>query len=52
MSSPARMSRLLLLCGALGLGGCVRLGPDFQSPTQAWVEHWNTQALELSLIHI
>lgn len=47
MSCPARMSRLLL-CGVLSLGGCVRLGPDFQSPTQAWVEHWNTQALELA----
>ncbi len=45
MPCPARMSRLLL-CGALGLSGCVRLGPDFQSPAQAWVEHWNSPALE------
>lgn len=44
---PARMSRLLL-CAAVGLSGCVRLGPDFQSPTQPWVEHWNTPALALA----
>jgi NodT family efflux transporter outer membrane factor (OMF) lipoprotein len=39
---------LLGVLGALGLAGCVRLGPDFQSPVQPWVEHWNTQALELA----
>ncbi|MFW0755506.1 efflux transporter outer membrane subunit [Pseudomonas sp. H11T01] len=32
--------------GGLGLGGCARLGPDFQSPREAWVEHWNSPALE------
>jgi NodT family efflux transporter outer membrane factor (OMF) lipoprotein len=47
---PARLSRLLL-CGAVGLGGCVRLGPDFQSPAQPWVEHWNTQALQQASQH-
>lgn len=36
----------LLLLGALGLSGCVRLGPDFQSPREPWVEHWNSPALE------
>jgi NodT family efflux transporter outer membrane factor (OMF) lipoprotein len=41
----------LLLCGAVGLGGCVRLGPDFQSPAQPWVEHWNTQALQQASQH-
>ncbi|PTQ70580.1 efflux transporter outer membrane subunit [Pseudomonas sp. GV071] len=46
----ARLSRLLL-CGAVGLGGCVRLGPDFQSPAQPWVEHWNTQALQQASQH-
>ena len=42
-----RPGRLLLL-GVLGLTGCVRLGPDFQSPKQAWIEHWNTPALDQS----
>ncbi len=36
----------LVLVGALGLGGCVRVGPDFQSPREPWVEHWNSPALE------
>lgn len=36
----------LLLLGALGLSGCVRLGPDFQPPGEKWVEQWNTAALE------
>ena len=40
-----RSGRLLLL-GALGLGGCVRLGPDFQAPGEAWTKHWNSPALE------
>ncbi|WP_137886161.1 efflux transporter outer membrane subunit [Pseudomonas sp. 2FE] len=45
MSPLLRPGRLLLL-GALGLSGCVRLGPDFQAPGEAWVEHWNSPALE------
>ncbi|WP_137817539.1 efflux transporter outer membrane subunit [Pseudomonas sp. 2FG] len=45
MSPGLRPGRLLLL-GALGLSGCVRLGPDFQAPREAWVEHWNSPALE------
>ncbi|UVM53093.1 TolC family protein [Pseudomonas sp. B21-015] len=40
-----RTVRLLLL-GALGLGGCVRLGPDFQAPGEAWTKHWSSPALE------
>lgn len=30
---------------AATLGGCVRLGPDFQSPRQDWIDHWDSQAL-------
>ncbi|WP_271408988.1 efflux transporter outer membrane subunit [Pseudomonas sp. Q1-7] len=42
----ARSSALCLaLLGTLGLTGCVRLGPDFQSPREPWVEHWNSPAL-------
>jgi len=40
-----RPGRLLLL-GALGLSGCVRLGPDFQAPGEAWIKHWGSPALE------
>ena len=47
MPCLARINRLLL-CGTAVLGGCVQLGPDFQSPAQPWVEHWNTPALELA----
>ncbi|MCY1223651.1 Cation efflux system protein CusC [compost metagenome] len=36
----------LLLLGTLGLGGCVRLGPDFQPPREPWVEHWSSTAVE------
>ncbi|WP_412071652.1 efflux transporter outer membrane subunit [Pseudomonas fluorescens] len=36
----------VLLMEGLGLGGCVRLGPDFQAPGEAWIEHWNSPALE------
>lgn len=35
-----------LLLGMCGLGGCMRLGPDFQPPGQAWLEHWNSAAIE------
>ncbi|WP_460124977.1 efflux transporter outer membrane subunit [Pseudomonas sp. S2_C03] len=45
-----QLGRLLLL-GVLGLTGCVRLGPDFQSPKQPWIEHWNTPALDQSSQH-
>ncbi|WP_030131361.1 efflux transporter outer membrane subunit [Pseudomonas sp. QTF5] len=39
-----RSGRLLLLV-ALGLGGCVRLGPDFQPPGEAWTKLWSSPAL-------
>lgn len=45
MSPSLRPGRLLLL-GALGLGGCVRLGPDFSPPGEAWVEQWHSPAIE------
>ncbi|MHC8299838.1 efflux transporter outer membrane subunit [Pseudomonas sp. ZS1P83] len=38
----------LLLLGVFGISGCVRLGPDFQSPGEEWVKHWNTPALQQS----
>ncbi|VVM65383.1 Cation efflux system protein CusC [Pseudomonas fluorescens] len=38
----------LLLMWVLGLSGCVRLGPDFQSPKPTWIDHWNSPALEQS----
>ncbi|MCK1793782.1 TolC family protein [Pseudomonas violetae] len=38
--------RKLLLLGMLGLGGCVRLGPDFQAPGEAWSRHWSSPSLE------
>ncbi|MFW9078895.1 TolC family protein [Pseudomonas sp. P2757] len=36
----------LLLLGVLGLGGCMRLGPDFQAPAEVWSKQWNSPALE------
>ncbi|MGE8484324.1 MAG: efflux transporter outer membrane subunit [Pseudomonas sp.] len=36
----------LLLMVALALGGCVRLGPDFQAPGEAWTKLWSSPALE------
>lgn len=36
----------VLLLGGVGLSGCVRLGPDFLPPREAWIEHWNSPALE------
>ncbi|WP_448090216.1 efflux transporter outer membrane subunit [Pseudomonas azerbaijanoccidentalis] len=39
-------TRQLSLTALLVLGGCVRLGPDFQSPAEPWIDHWNTPALE------
>ncbi|MET0844713.1 MAG: TolC family protein [Pseudomonas sp.] len=44
--SLLRLPGHLLLLGALGLSGCVRLGPDFQPPGEKWIEQWNTAALE------
>lgn len=44
-STRMRYCRLLVL-GVAALGGCVRLGPDFQPPAEPWVDRWNTPALE------
>ncbi|WP_445656487.1 efflux transporter outer membrane subunit [Achromobacter sp. NCFB-sbj8-Ac1-l] len=44
------ISRCLLplgmLFGVLCVGGCVRLGPDFQPERQAWTQQWDTAALQ------
>ncbi|SDS28423.1 efflux transporter outer membrane subunit [Pseudomonas oryzae] len=45
MSERLRPGRLLLL-GLAGLSGCVRLGPDFQPPGEAWLEAWRSPAIE------
>jgi NodT family efflux transporter outer membrane factor (OMF) lipoprotein len=37
-----------LWVGVLALGGCVQLGPNFQSPAEPWVEHWSSAAIEQS----
>ncbi|WP_347900723.1 TolC family protein [Pseudomonas purpurea] len=49
-SSAALLTRSgqLLLLGALGLGGCMRVGPDFQPPGEAWIKLWESPALEQS----
>lgn len=39
-------TRPFRLFAVLALGGCIRLGPDFQSPGEPWVDHWNTPNLE------
>ncbi|WP_018309288.1 efflux transporter outer membrane subunit [Cupriavidus sp. UYPR2.512] len=35
-----------LLAGACCLGGCARLGPDFQAQHEPWTQQWNSPALE------
>jgi NodT family efflux transporter outer membrane factor (OMF) lipoprotein len=40
----ARHSPLLL--GALVLGGCIPVGPDFQPPGEAWLDHWSSPVIE------
>lgn len=40
-----KQRRAWVLLAAAGLAGCVRLGPDFQSPRQTWIDHWDSQAL-------
>jgi NodT family efflux transporter outer membrane factor (OMF) lipoprotein len=44
--SPLARPNPLLLIGALCLGGCIRVGPDFQKQREPWVEHWSSQAIE------
>jgi outer membrane protein TolC len=47
-STTALLTRpgYLLLLGALSVSSCVRLGPDFQAPGEAWSKQWNSAALE------
>lgn len=40
--------RTWIFLAAATLGGCVRLGPDFQSPRQGWIDHWDSQALDIA----
>ena len=40
------ISYRLLLIGVLCVGGCARLGPDFQPERQAWTGQWHTAALQ------
>jgi NodT family efflux transporter outer membrane factor (OMF) lipoprotein len=42
---PPVLPWFLLPIGVLCLGGCVRLGPDFQAQREPWVEHWSSPAL-------
>lgn len=47
-----RRTRCLLLALHV-LGGCVRLGPDFQSPREAWVDDWDSGMLaQASAMHV
>jgi len=39
---------MLILLGLSGLSGCIRVGPDFQPPGEAWVDNWESSALEQS----
>lgn len=41
----ANKHRQWILLSAATLSGCVRLGPDFQSPRQDWIDHWDSNAL-------
>lgn len=47
-STTALLTRpgYLLLLGALSVSSCVRLGPDFQAPGEAWSKQWDSAALE------
>jgi NodT family efflux transporter outer membrane factor (OMF) lipoprotein len=36
----------LLLIGAVCMGGCVEVGPDFHRQHEAWTEHWSSPAIE------
>lgn len=44
--SPLTCSNRLLLIGILCLGGCMRVGPDFEPPRTSWTADWNTPALQ------
>jgi NodT family efflux transporter outer membrane factor (OMF) lipoprotein len=45
MSPLTRPQRLLLVC-SFCLGGCMRVGPDFQPQHEPWVENWRSTAIE------
>lgn len=45
MTARRHCARLLLV-GLAGLSGCVRLGPDFQPPGEAWLDDWRSPAIE------
>ncbi|KJZ39951.1 TolC family protein [Pseudomonas sp. B21-040] len=46
--SPSTRPAHLILLAALGLSGCIRLGPDFQPPAEEWSKTWDSPALEQS----
>jgi NodT family efflux transporter outer membrane factor (OMF) lipoprotein len=46
--SPLTRPNTVLLISALCLTGCMRLGPDFQTQREPWVEHWSSPALALA----
>lgn len=39
---------LSIMLGTSGLGGCIRVGPDFQPPIEIWVNTWESSTLEQS----
>ncbi|NSX15956.1 efflux transporter outer membrane subunit [Cupriavidus taiwanensis] len=39
-----------LLAGACCVGGCARLGPDFQPQQEPWTQQWRSQALEQATV--
>ncbi|MHC8318941.1 efflux transporter outer membrane subunit [Pseudomonas sp. LB3P31] len=41
-----KRSPQLLILVVLGLSGCVRLGPDFQAPGEAWSKQWSSPSIE------
>jgi NodT family efflux transporter outer membrane factor (OMF) lipoprotein len=49
-TSRAPLRRFFLLLAAfvdaVGISGCVRLGPDFEPPREGWVDTWNSPALD------
>jgi NodT family efflux transporter outer membrane factor (OMF) lipoprotein len=43
---PLAYSNRLLLIGAVCLGGCMQVGPDFEPRREAWAATWNTPAIQ------
>jgi len=43
-SASLVLERLVLLCGALLLGACTTLGPDYQEPQVDWLQDWQSSA--------